>query len=363
MRVSSYGIVSLAFNVASLDKIPEPRKLYYFDDPTLFCEGSTCVYVFHETDTESYENPKAIPITVSTNRSVNATTRCSSHSVIQGGHGMAEEITVKVGEQYVNYTLPRQAGTDQSTFMTDLENECGRDCSHIYVFEASDTEPWFYDCTTTLSPVKNARLPEHRLGSSLSRMATSAIALQGFSPTTLPIGTIQSMVYPSASVYATPANGSHEKVEYLLSRFAIGVVGTAAQENTLVTLLGQAPKIGQKLKVDGWRNIHIIFGLTAALQLALAIGCMVVSERVVVPRESAVDEAHIMRPMMADGHSKGEELPREMRSTWIFRDAHLGGGLHDLYMEEVGPSKRQLGNTPVSVSSSQKGHSYKRVKQ
>ncbi|KAM5368982.1 hypothetical protein ACJZ2D_009291 [Fusarium nematophilum] len=332
---NSYGTISLANEEGSIDKMPAPGTLFFADDASIFCYDNSCLYIFRETNTATLDDPDAIPVTSTTNRSVNTTTQCSSYRVVQGGNGTNANITVEINSREVEINIPSQSGPGQSTYMTTTANSCGDNCSIVSAFEASLTDPWFYNCTTRIGAVANATRDEHKLGKNLARMATSAIALQGYGAK----GSIQSMTYPAAAIFGTPLNGSSEAMALLLSRFTIGVVSGAVEANTDIVVDGQAPTIGQKLSVSHWGIIHLIFGITAILQLLLAIVATVVSERVVVPEGDSLAEAQVLRAMVTDHDLDDGDLVYKgasaARGLWIYKNRDMGGGVYDLYMEQT----------------------------
>nr|RBQ84405.1 hypothetical protein FVER53263_12963 [Fusarium verticillioides] len=213
---NSYGIISLALNEGTADDILSPGTLFFADNKFLFCDGGSCAYVFRETNTLTLDNPNKAPVSAVTDRKVNITSHCDALKVRQGGNGTGERITIDNGRRETNITLPSKEGSGEKIYMTSASRNCGSDCSIVSVFEPSSTDPWLYNCTVKMSPVENARRPEHEVGQRLMRLATSAIALGG------PDGPndTRSNSYPAASIFGIPLNGSTEQVEYLLSRFA-----------------------------------------------------------------------------------------------------------------------------------------------
>lgn len=209
----------------------------------------------------------------------------------------------------------------------------------------------------TIGPVENAQIPEHELGDPLAQMAAAGIALQGYASATpgamrgnvsgadLPV---QAQVYPSESSWGSPVNGSTVIMAYVLSRFAVGVVGIAAESsenNNPFTVAGMAPHIGIRVKMEHWEIVHAILILTAVVQLVMGIAVAWISNLVVMPDSAPVAEAQVLRAMMPDGERggrlrKGDSGRRgggsyEGRKTvWIYRDEHVGGGVYDLFMEE-----------------------------
>ncbi|KAF4437153.1 hypothetical protein F53441_13111 [Fusarium austroafricanum] len=292
---NSYGIISLGYNQGTLDDIPVAGTLFFGDDKVLFCD-TFCSYVFHETNTATTKNPDTAPITVITDRRVNATTQCSAYRVSEGGNGTSNSITVEIGSRKTKVTVPSKNGPDRKTYMSSNSETCGDDCSSISVFEPSSTDPWFYNCTTRLSAVANATHPEHKLGKNLTHLATSAIALGGYDTT----GGLHYTTYPVPSTFGVPLNGSAEVLELLLSRFTIGVIAAVIQSNDDIVLSGQAPTMGEKLNVSHWNALSLVLWITVILQLLLAVLATLISERVVVPEGDPLAEAQVLRHMIND---------------------------------------------------------------
>ncbi|KAF9876820.1 hypothetical protein CkaCkLH20_05666 [Colletotrichum karsti] len=341
---NSYGIISQAYASADMSKVPSARAIYVASDPLMFCDDVYCKYVFHETSTSSIKDDDTNPMTVATNRSVNSTASCASWRVTSGGNGTTTNITVALengGTQTID--IPYRGGTNQSTFMTNSEFDCGEGCSIVSVLEASDTAPWYYSCNVTVGQVANATRLEHELGMNLTDLAAAGIALQGYAVSSLLNDTnFQYQSYPAESVFGTPMEGNNGVMQVLLARFAIGVVAIAAENNADIILEGTMPLKGTKLNVSHWNMIHLILVLTASLQLTLGIAAAVIANRVVVPGEGAVEVAQVMRAMairerMANGDAgeKGSSGTKS-NSLWIYRDTLVSkdDGIYDLHMEE-----------------------------
>ncbi|KAF5631116.1 uncharacterized protein FTJAE_7982 [Fusarium tjaetaba] len=326
---NSYGIISLALNEGTPDDILSPGTLFFADNKFLFCDGGSCAYVFRETNTLTLDNPNKAPVSAVTDRKVNITSHCDALRVRQGGNGTGELITVDNGRRETNITLPSKEGSGEKIYMTSPSRNCGSNCSIVSVFESSSTDPWLYNCTVKMSPVENAKRPEHQVGQRLMRLATSAIALGS------PDGPndTRSNSYPAASIFGIPLNGSTEQVEYLLSRFATGMLAAVIESNTDIVLAGQMPTIGQKLNVSHWGIITLILWITAFLQLLVAVVATKVSERVVVPEGDSLSEARVLRSMIEEDVLDGENAAGKGKRLWIYRNRHVGDGLYDLYME------------------------------
>ncbi|CEI60309.1 hypothetical protein FVEN_g6470 [Fusarium venenatum] len=328
---NSYGIISLALNEGEFYDIPWPGTLFFADNKFLFCEGN-CSYVFRETNTLTLDNPVKAPVAAFTDRRVNITTQCTAFKVRQGGNGTGESIIVGEGSREANITLPRKEVVGEKIYMTSASHNCGKDCSIVWVFEPSTTNSWFYDCTVQMSTVENAKRSEHEVGPRLARLATSAIALGGRDGA----NDTRSNSYPAASIFGAPLNGSTEAMEYLLSRFATGVLASVIESNTDIVLAGQMPTVGQKLNVSHWGIITLILWITAFLQLLVAVVATKVAERVVVPEGDSLSEAKVLRNMIEEDILDEETKDSgKGKSLWIYRSRHLGDGTYDLYMEEV----------------------------
>ncbi|KAE9580103.1 hypothetical protein CGMCC3_g3889 [Colletotrichum fructicola] len=342
---NSYGTVSLAYDSAAMEKVPSARAIYVESDPLMFCDENLCKYVFHETSTSSIKDDDTNPMTVCTNRSINVTSSCTSWPVISGGSGNTTNVTVALdnGNTYDLY-IPVPGGSDQSTFMTNSQFDCGTGCSIVSVFEASATSPWYYSCNVSVHEVANATLPQHYVGTNLTKLATAAIALQGYAASSLANDTnFQYQTYPAESIFGTPMNGTNQVMQMILNRFTIGVVAIAALNNPSLTLEGTMPMKGTKLNVSHWNMIHMILLLTAVLQLALGLAAALVANRVVVPDGGAVEMAQVMRSMAIQDRRANEEALEKGLTTegakgskWIYRDTLVSkdAGIYDLHMEE-----------------------------
>jgi hypothetical protein len=343
--------VSLALIQDDPENMPRKSTLWYLDDADIFCGDEACWYVFKETNTATLKNPDAMPVIAFTDRRVNVSAQCTSHRVVQGGGGLDTSIIILGGDEdgssshRLNVSLPVQAGAEQSTFMTRVEDpaDCGETCGVVTVFEGSNADDaWYYNCTNTFGVVLGAALPEHQMSSGLARTAAAAIALLGYSLGTDASGAVQSVIYPAVTYFGTPCHGDSLCMERLLMRFAIGVVAIVADTGrSVVTLHGLAPDIGQQLTVQYWGMIHLIFILTAGLQLALGVAVVWITRDLVIPPSGPVAEGQVLRPMMAhaarsiggdDDHQTGSSQTRE-KCLWIYRAKYVGGGWYDLYME------------------------------
>ena len=352
------GIISQSFKTSVNNfSCPEPASLWGSDSPMFFCrtDAAACTYIFHELNPHSVNVTDRIPITVTTERRLTVETACEAYPVISGGDGTQTNITVRISPTAnLNVTLPVRGGLDQTTFMTDTRISCGSRCSYVTAFEASETESWWYNCTTSVSSVEKAERLEEDVGDEMARLAAAAIALQGFASVTgdtainqprsvqLPV---QAQVYPTESFFGEARLGDSKALALTMSRFAIGVIGASAENNPGVIVPGDQPEIGVRLKMEHWEIIHLIFVAVALGLLLLGIGCVVLSHTVVIPKGGPIVEAQVLKSMvkvavanvadeLQDAGVK-TETKSGGKTLWIYRDEYVGNGVYDLYMEEA----------------------------
>jgi hypothetical protein len=213
--------MALSFGWDAISKRPKDKTfwtpgIYYF----LAEDMLSWIFVFLDWSNNG-------EIAVYTNRSISSTWGCESWIVMTGGNGTVSNLTVlhDASGGSFNVSVPTMAGSDQTTFFTAPNANCGPGCSIVEAFEVSTEQSWYYKCNITVGVVQNATLPEHEIGINLRRMASSGIALQGYGlKPTLP-GTKQYQVYPSQSAYGQRQSGFEEGMGTLIGQFAIGVVG------------------------------------------------------------------------------------------------------------------------------------------
>lgn len=334
--------MSLALKTRGMDELPVPGDLWYVGDPTIFCqdEDALCLYVFHETSPESLYLDDYLPVKVSTSRSINGTSVCESWPVIRGGDGTVSNITIQKESGDTVVSVPVPGRPDRTIFITDPMKDCGEGCSIITAFESSDVSPWFYSCHITTNPVANATRPVEEVSLDLRRLASTSVALRGFTdPATVDGADLQYAIYPAETFIGYPHNGSTSGMAHLLSRYAIGVVAITAESNDMVTVPGNEPTIGTKLQVEHWQLINLIFILTAAIQLLLGLANLFFAHMVVIPDSGLVDEARILRAMMKEEKLESVSCMRQRKknkdtSQWIYRNKYTGDGVYDLYFEE-----------------------------
>ncbi|UZP42675.1 hypothetical protein NXS19_010491 [Fusarium pseudograminearum] len=271
---NSYGTIALGWVWGDIDAVPTPGTLWDNNDPLIYCGKKYCRFVFQEWASR----PKKYDLVVSTNRTVDATGNCRSWKVTKGGGGNEMSITI-ADDDRTEVNITAMNGVNQTTFMFDAAKDQGETWSEIAAFEASETSPWFYRCNISFGPVLNAYRKEHVLGVNITSLASSAIALQGYGASSLgPTNSNrQFQSYPAESTYGAPANGNTDKMGALVAAFSAGVVAVVGQAASTLIIPGLQPQNGVVLEVSKWAYVHLILGLSLAVQLLLGVGVAILA--------------------------------------------------------------------------------------
>ncbi|KAG8670172.1 hypothetical protein FPOAC1_009577 [Fusarium poae] len=202
----------------------------------------------------------------------------NSWKVTKGGGGNETSVTVADNDR-TEVNITAMNGVNQTTFMFDAARDQGSTWSEITAFEASESSPWFYRCNVSFGPVINAYRKEHVLGVNITSLASSAIALQGYGASSLgPTNSDrQFQSYPAESTYGAPANGDTDNMGALVAAFAAGVVAVVGQAASTLVIPGLQPQNGVVLEISKWAYVHLILGLSLAVQLLLGVGVAILS--------------------------------------------------------------------------------------
>lgn len=279
-----------------MKSIPEPGTLRNTDSPLIFCDLShaTCEYVFYESTPDDARHY----LTVATNRSVATGATCNSWRVIVGGNGTESSITI-ADDPERTVIIPAVNGDDQTTFVVET-NDSEAASSLVSAFEASATDPWYYECNVTVKPVTHGWLPVHQLGENITALAAPAIALQGYGASQLGSqnNSKQFQSYPAEVAYGSPQGGNATDMALLMSAFSIGVITVTAESNSYINAAGLLPLKGVNLDVPHWSNVYIILGLIAGFQLFLGLLSALVANSVMVRSHSFLGMAWLLKPVL-----------------------------------------------------------------
>ncbi|KAF2014040.1 hypothetical protein BU24DRAFT_350434 [Aaosphaeria arxii CBS 175.79] len=344
---NSYGQTSLIYGTGTPDDLPQEGQLWSPSNPLVYCGVDQCEYFFHEKNAPapSVEKDDVISLTVITSRRLNSTGTCKSWTVIEGGDGTKDNITIATNPGRKNISIPIHGGVDQTTFMTNVSESCGPGCRTVFAFEAANASSWYYECNITVGTVVGATRPEHEVGDDVRSAAAAAIALQGFEVSSLVNDRmIQYHTYPAETIFGSPCVGTTSLMEMLMAYFAIGVVAVTAENNDELVIEGIAPKRGSTLNVDHWDYIGVILGMLTMAQLTLEVAAVIVARNVVVPTGGPMAVAQVLRPIAFQVAPEMSDMRRTsaledtVSSRWIYRSEPVAShmGTYDLYMEQAG---------------------------
>lgn len=278
----------------NISDAPPPCTLWDPDLPQMFCGDNFCNYYFYESTPDYMKDY----IAVTTNRHVQVTGDCNSWRVTSGGDGLGQTITVDDDSHSV-VSVPVQNGPDQTVYMVDTDQSSNTPWSIVEAFEASSTNPWYYRCNVSFGPVINAVRKDHDLGTSMTSLASSAIALQGYGASSSGTGNSQQFQsYPAETWYGEAQNGSTDGMGLLMARFSTGVLVVTALANSVIMVPGMQPQKGVSMDITDWTFVHLILGLTLGLQLFFAVLVACVATKVRVRDDSHWTMAVLLRDML-----------------------------------------------------------------
>ncbi|PNP38141.1 hypothetical protein TGAMA5MH_10005 [Trichoderma gamsii] len=326
---NNYGLVALAYGYGPMDEMPRPGSLFNSDADLMYCEENKCYYVFYEATPDNLDYYQS----VATNRTISTEATCRSWRVLSGGDGTQRVITIDNANK-TQIAIPAQNGGSQTTFMVDPDRGSGPTWGHVLAFEASATDPWFYNCNITIGPVTNVEHPVQEVGVNVTSLAASAIALQGYGASTFGVSFnstrhFQFQSYPAESYYGGPQGGNNTGMGQLMAAFAVGVVAITAQVNSNVNATGLLPLKAIELDITSWVYVHIILGLTVGLQLLLAVIAAVIASKVTIRDHSCVGLAAALQPLLWKLDSSGSS--RTTCEKRIFE--RLGEGIKVSYVK------------------------------
>ncbi|KAK8121116.1 hypothetical protein PG999_005236 [Apiospora kogelbergensis] len=288
--VNNYGIISTAFMPGdNFSTIPDQKTIVRPGDTPMYCEGSVCRYVFKELSIDPAKQDDESIISVSTKRTIDATTKCNAWPVVAGGDGNGKSISVAMPQGTTNVSIPLRIGVNATMYICDTSQSCGEGCAIVQAFEASSRSPWYYQCNVTVGPVANAAMPQHQASTSLRALVAGSIALQGYGASSLVSADdalIQFQTYPSESLFGSAVNGTSDKLANIISRFSIGAMAAFADNNKFIKVPGDAPRRGIELDITHPAIILFILLLIIGMTLTLEVFMAVWANRVVVPPDS-----------------------------------------------------------------------------
>ncbi|KAK8084913.1 hypothetical protein PG997_006184 [Apiospora hydei] len=343
---NNYGIISTASKPGNnFSEIPQDRMIVRPGDPPTFCEGAVCRYLFKELSLDPAQPDDESLISVTTTRTIDATTTCNAWPVVSGGDGSVKKISVAMDQGDKEVTIPALIGTNATIYMTDTTQNCGDGCTLLSAFEASATAAWYYQCNVTVGAVTNATRPEHQASNSLRTLMADSIALQGYAASSFAGDSEpQYQTYPSESLFGRAVNGGADQLAQIISRFTIGAMASFADNNKLIQVDGEAPRRGVELDLTHPGIILFLLLLIIGMTLFLEIFMAIWANRVVIPPDSPLAVAQVLREMTMNrphnqlnlkSYPTGKSMTdRKGEPLWRYRSTLVPGvGMYDLYME------------------------------
>lgn len=247
---------------------------------------------------------------VHTHRKINVTAHCDAYFIAKGGNGWSEDIeALHDGDgTATNISVPIKRGVRTTQYWTENalnETGCGDGYMEIFAFESSATKPWFYSCNVRVSKIAQTATEDQQISDKARRIFAQSIALQGFTFFATKAeenkhdgGTVgaQFQTYPAGSYWGYPENGDAVGVANV-AEFAILAIATTALSNNLVETMGDQPQRGEALSVE-WKNIYIILGLIADVQLFFMIVTSFIANLVFIKDDNHLSVAIFLRPMV-----------------------------------------------------------------
>ena len=230
---------------------------------------------------------------VYTNRTINITYICDSHEVTANGNGSFNDIQVaNVGQVYVSHKVPSSI-----TYFTNSDNVCGNGsslrCSVVEVFEASDTDPWYYKCNITLGTTQNDPRNLSQISDLMAFKATSSIAQVGYTDDSGQ----EAQIYPQNSLWGMPLQGDRDAMGLTVATFALGSIAGASMFNPYTSYMGQMPSQGFYLNLGHPYFFYLIIGMICGCQLLFCVIVAVLSNQVMVGPDAHLSMSLLLRPI------------------------------------------------------------------
>jgi hypothetical protein len=257
-------------------------------------------FVFSDSPTDAWWPASS---SVYTARTINSTYVCEAHKVTKGGDGSTADIQVEsIGDVTVYETV-----ANATTFFVAEDSTCADNvrCQVVQVFEASNTDPWYYKCNVTMSNTFNDPSNVSFISDDMAQIAVSSIAQTGFVDASGETGEI----YPQDSPWGIPLAGDSSAMGMTIASFGIGAIAGASIYNPFTWYNGSAPSQGVYLELGHPYPFYLILGLICGCHFFFLIVVAFSANRVMVGPEEALSMALLLRPIAdaLDGVSGGKE--------------------------------------------------------
>lgn len=301
-----YGDIGSNYNTSELPSYSLSGKPWASNPAEIWNGTDHWQYVFRDS-APTLGNSGPSSLSIYTDQSANATGTCTTPPYQVENDDNPELVVIKFLDWNRTAFFPAfAAGSESITYLVtpilhpdEQKSICGPGCSNVLVFEpkagppapgsfSSNTTGFFiYDCNITVVSNKQDLSPLH------ASAAAQAIGLSGqlhIELKSTPKHFNEYVSYQFGLTFGEPQNNSATAMASLLSRFAIGVIAAAAQTNPPNIVQGGQPAQGVRIVLESPAYFHIIFALTAGIQLLLVIIAAWIVYRIPIPKEVPLSE-------------------------------------------------------------------------
>lgn len=314
------------------DHIPSPGDTVQNTLPSIWQMNSeTWEFVFFDSPPSGFG-----AASIFTNRTINSTYTCESYPVIHNGNGSYSQFSVEnLGLWNVTLALPNSTVYFTNDEILSCEDPNNARCGIVYVFESSDTDPWFYQCEITIGEVQNAleNFPAQQVTDQMAWIASASIALEGYLTDVPDSLSQEAQLYPDGSFWGAPLAGNATAMGQRVSLFALTSIVGAAYNNPPAFFNGMQPQTGEILDFSDPLYFFLIIGLLCAGQFVLFLVTCILANRVHVRPDSHLAIAHLLNPLTQRLESKAGAYDKK---SW----EKAGRGLHTKYTWHEGSGWR-----------------------
>lgn len=300
-----YGDIGSSYNISKLPSYSLSGKPWASNPAAIWNGTDHWEYVFRDSaPTLGASSPSSLSIY--TDQTANATGTCTTPPYQFEFRNNQLVVVTFLDWNQTAFFPSYAAGAESMAYLVtpilhpeEGKSICGPGCSNVKVLEPKAGPPvpgtfspaelpfYIYDCNIT---VVSNKLNLSPLGAAV---AAQAIGLSGQFHTELRNTSKrynEIVTYKFGLTFGEPQYNSATGMASQLSRFAIGVIAAAAQTNPSITVQGGQPAQGVRIQLESPAYFHIIFALTAGLQLLLVILATWIVYRIPIPRDVPLSE-------------------------------------------------------------------------
>lgn len=282
------GDIGSSYNISQLPEVPLEGKPWASNPAGFWNATDHWEYVF----LDSAPIPQGMGSTflaIYSNRSVKSSGICTTPPYNVTKSGQLAIVNYTEASTNRTYIFPGIAlGVESVYYLTQRISDngpssgsCGPGCSSVQALEPAAGPPessppnanisspyYFYDCNITITS-SSSELPVQVAALAAQSIASSGQIHQEFLNTDQALN--QYVPYNFGAPFGEPQNNSATGMASQMSRFAMGSIAAAAQNNPRKFVEGQAPAQGLRLQIDSLAGFVGILGFVAVVQLLLVL--------------------------------------------------------------------------------------------